>query len=301
MNLYFLLLLVIFFSGAVYAQQTNDEKIYWHIQTNDGNEYIGTVFKRDAEEIVLDTENLGLITIQMKDVRSMEVVTGQPPTTRENERNEGNERNERPDNFQSGRYLWMPNGYGLRAGEAYYQNTLVLVNQASVGLSDNFSIGVGLVPLFQFAGPTPAWLTPKFSIPLVKDKVNIGLGALVGTVLGEQGTTFGIAYGVTTFGSRDKNLSVGLGYGFSDGGWATTPTFSLSGMFRAGRRQYFVSENYLINTGDEIFGLLSFGGRTVWSRISLDYGAIMPVYDYYDGGFVPLVPWAGITIPLGKK
>jgi hypothetical protein len=286
MKIYIPFFLVILVYGAASAQQTNDTKILWRIETNDGNEYVGTVFKRDPEEIVLETENLGLITIRMVDVHTMEVVTPQ-------QMKQGGVWTENP---QGARYFWVPNGYGLKRGEGYYQNTLVLVNQASVGLSDHFSIGVGMVPLFLFRGPTPAWITPKFSIPVVKDKVNIGVGALIGTVLGEQNTSFGIAYGVTTFGSRDKNISLGVGYGFADGGWADTPTFSLSGMIRAGKRQYFVSENYLINTGDEIFGLLSFGGRTVWSRISLDYGGVLPAID--EETFV--IPWVGITLPLGR-
>ena len=291
-KLFIIFFFIISSYNAADAQQQGQE-IFWRIETQDGNEYIGTVFKRTPEEIVLDTEKLGLITIQMQDVKTMEVVTNRQEARRESTGNE------RPENFQAGRYLFMPNGYGLRSGEAYYQNILVLVNQASIGLTDNFSIGVGMVPFFQFGGPTPVWLTPKFSIPVVPDKVNIGVGALVGTVLGEQGTSFGVAYGVSTFGTRDKNLSVGLGYGFSEEEWADTPTFSLGGMFRVGRRQYFISENYLINTGSEVFGLLSFGGRTVWDRISLDYGGVLPLVP--DIGPVFMIPWAGITLPLGKS
>ncbi len=66
-----------------------------------------------------------------------------------------------------------------------------------MGVTNYFSIGAGIVPVFLFGGgATPVWITPKFSIPVVKDKFNVGAGALVGTVLGASGTGFGLLYGL---------------------------------------------------------------------------------------------------------
>ena len=53
----------------------------------------------------------------------------------------------------------------------------------------------------------------------------------MGAILSEGGLA-GVLYGVATFGSRDRNLTLGVGFGFSENGWADTPTFSLGGMTR---------------------------------------------------------------------
>ena len=97
------------------------------------------------------------------------------------------------ENPQATRYFWSPNGYNLKKGEGYYQNVWIMGNQAIYGITNHISAGIGTIPLFLFGGaPTPVWLTTKFSIPVVENKFNVGAGALVGTILGEEHTSFGI-------------------------------------------------------------------------------------------------------------
>ncbi|RLD25441.1 MAG: hypothetical protein DRI70_07125 [Bacteroidetes bacterium] len=203
------------------------------------------------------------------------------------------------DNPQSTRYFFSPNGYGLKAGEGYYQNVWIMVNSFAVGITDVFSIGAGIVPLFLFAGsPTPVWFTPKFSIPISKDKVNLGGGALLGTVLGEGNTGFGILYGITTLGSRDNNITAGLGYGYAGGDWAKSPMINLNGMSRIWARGYLISENYFIQTVGSTQVILSFGGRWIIKDAGLAFGLVLPVIDT---GSLFAIPWLGITIPFGNK
>ncbi|PSR57330.1 hypothetical protein AHMF7605_15530 [Adhaeribacter arboris] len=203
------------------------------------------------------------------------------------------------ENPQSTRYLFAPNGYGLKRGEGYYQNVLVFVNQISVGITNNISIGAGTVPLFLFGTSTPVWLLPKVSFPVVKDKFNVGAGALVGSVLGEDSEGFGIVYGISTFGSRDKNISLGLGYGYAAGDWATAPTFTLNGMLRTGNRGYLLTENYLIGTGDGSIGLITLGGRRIIKRVGLDFGLVIPAGSDIDT-FIA-IPFLGLTVPFGQS
>jgi hypothetical protein len=177
----------------------------------------------------------------------------------------------------------------------------VLFNQASVGVTDNFSVGAGMMPLFLFAGaPTPVWFTPKLSFPVVKDRVNVGAGALVGTVIG-GGETFngsaGLLYGLSTFGSRDKNMTIGLGYGFAEGEIASTPVLTVSGMLRTGPRGYLLTENYLIRAGDQTVGLLMVGGRRIIQKAGLDFGLVIPTGT---GESFMALPWLGLTIPFGN-
>lgn len=176
----------------------------------------------------------------------------------------------------------------------------MLFNQASIALSDNFSIGVGTLPLFLFNGTsTPVWITPKVSVPIIEDKFNVGEGALAGAVLGEGESAFGIFYGVSTFGSRDRNLTLGLGYGYAGGAWANSPLFTLSGIMRIGRNGYLLTENYYMSVEDVSLVIFSAGGRLMIKRIGLDMGLFLPFSEAEESFFIAL-PWLGFSVPLGK-
>lgn len=260
------------------------------VQTKDGNEYLGTITSEDEVKIIISTQNLGDISIFRSDiVRISGMDTGKMVN--------GEFWFSNP---QATRYYWLPNGYGLKKGESYYQNVWIFFNQVSTGITDNFSIGAGMVPLFLFAGSqTPVWITPKVSIPVVKDKFNLGAGALAGTVIGADEGGFGMLYGLSTFGSRDKNLTIGLGWAFAGGSIANAPTVSVAGMIRTGPRGYFLTENYFISAGGETIGFMSAGGRRIIKRISLDYGLFLPIASGLDT--IIAVPWLGITLPFGKN
>lgn len=280
----FVLFLFIITSSGINAQTTDSTFI--KVETIDGNEFVGKIVKEDAEKIILETEKLGKITIQKVDLKSREQITSEQI------------KNGKLwfDNPQATRYFWAPNGYGLKKGEGYYQNIYVLWNQFSVGVTDNFSLGAGVIPLFLFGGtPTPVFATAKFSIPLKKEKINLGGGAIIGTVLGEDLGGFGIVYGVSTFGSRDNNVTFGIGYGFAGGDFASTPLINFSGMSRISSRGYIITENYYINGG----GVISLGGRWMIKKASLDFLLVIP-YGEDIGTFVAF-PVIGFAIPFGSN
>lgn len=288
-----ILLLVLIITGfslqSSFAQEEQDSVTLYRIETIDGNEFTGRIIRENTDSVWLSTRTVGDLSFARKNIRKMERLKGTMAQ-------DGILWQENP---QATRYFWAPNGYGLKKGEGYYQNLWVLFNQASVGLSDHFSIGVGVVPLFLFAGTsTPVWLTPKFSVPVVEDKVNVGGGALLGTVLGESDMGFGIAYGVSTFGSRDLNVTVGLGYGYAGGSWANSPMVNISGIARTGKNGYLLTENYLIDAGEETLVMLSFGGRRMIRKFGLDFGLFIPVTSELDT-FVAL-PWLGFSVPFGN-
>jgi|WetSurSiteA1Bulk_404760.scaffolds.fasta_scaffold02250_5 hypothetical protein len=286
----FLLFFLLLQPLTALAQVVPDSTTLYRVETTDGNEYSGKIIYQDDLELRLSTEKLGILTLSKKDISK---ITQLRPEKMKNGVYWA-------DNPQSTRYLWQPNGYGLKAGEAYYQNIWVLFNQLSVGLTNNISLGVGMLPLFLFGGsPTPVWLAPKISIPIKKDKFNMGAGALLATVIGESSSGFGILYGIATAGSRDNNISLGLGYGFADGGWAESPTLSLSGMVRTGARGYLISENYYIDTGSDYqILILSAGFRWIIKKAGLDFSLIFPFEESMES-FVAF-PWLGVTIPFGK-
>ncbi|HPE74544.1 MAG TPA: hypothetical protein PLC80_00565, partial [Draconibacterium sp.] len=208
----FLFLFVFIFTIPATSQTTNDSTIV-NIETVDGNEFMGEIVSEDSLKITLKTEKLGEISIFKTEIKKFN-------TVKNLQIKDGKYWFPNP---QSTRYFWSPNGYGLKKGEGYYQNIWVLWNQFAYGLSDNFSIGGGVIPIFLFSAPTPVFATAKFSIPIIENKFNIAAGAIVGTVAGESETGFGILYGLATLGSHDANVTFGMGYGFAGGEMASSP------------------------------------------------------------------------------
>lgn len=271
------------------AQEKSDSTLY-RVETKDGNEYIGYIISQDGQFLVLATEKLGTITLQKTDIKNIREIRADRLKAGQLWF----------DNPQATRYFWQPNGYGLERGESYYQNVWIFFNQMAFGMTDNFSIGGGIMPLFLLGGlPTPVWLNPKISVPISENQFNVGAGALMGTVIGNnsgiESPGYGIVYGITTFGSRDKNISFGMGYGYAGGDWANSPTLTISGMLRTGPRGYLLTENYFISTAGSNVALFSFGGRRIIKSSGIDFGLIMPSTN---GGSFIAIPWLGFTVPM---
>lgn len=252
---------------------------------------MGNIVSDDGIQIEFNTRKLGIIKFPKNEIKNILKIEREKLV-------KGKFWFENP---QSTRYFWSPNAYGLKKGEGYYQNLWVLWNQASVGITDNFSIGVGVIPIFLFGGSeyTPLWIVPKFSIPVVKDKFNLGAGIPAGTIGFQSDGGFGIAYGIGTYGNRNNNVTVGLGYGYAGGEWANRPLINISVMVRLTSKTYFLSENYFIGIDGEWAGFLSVGARSMISKVGLDYGLFIPISSEMDGLYA--LPWLGLTIPFGIK
>jgi hypothetical protein len=290
-QIFFVFFIIVMFQNLTcYGQNLPDSTKTLRIETKDGNIFVGSVITQDSLTLVLKTESLGEIRIPKMNIKSK--------TELKEVKKVGSEF--WLPNPQSSRYFWAPNGYGLKQGSSYYQNIWILYNQFSFGLADNFSIGAGMVPMFLFAGTaTPFWIVPKISIPVVENKFNIGTGAFLGTIIGEDVGLFGLLYGTTTFGSRDKNISFGLAYGFAGGQWLKVPVINISSMIRTGPKGYFITENYAISFEGEVVVLISAGGRSIIRNVGLDYSLWIPIGAELDT-FVA-IPFLGITVPIGKK
>jgi hypothetical protein len=283
-----LLLFLFFGSFSLHAQFIPNQdsvsaKPYVYIELLNGEDYEGFLLEQNSERLIIINEQGLEIRIKMLDVKSIEFERAE--TIKESHYN-----------LQASRYFFGPNALSMRRGEGYYQNNWVFLNQVSFGLSDRFTIGAGTIPLFIFGygAPTPIWITPKFSMPIIPGKVNAAVGGLFGTIAGEDdfNSTFGIGYGAFTLGNHDRNINLSVGYGMADGVWSDYPTISLSGMARLSKKFYLITENYFIFDTY----LFSLGGRSIWSEVSLDYGFIASPQE-----FEALIPWLGITVPFRFK
>lgn len=266
------------------AIDSTEKKIAVIVSLKNGNEYIGVILNQTKDEIILDSQKHGEISIKWQDISSITDI---------NKEDIDKKGRYYEYNLQSTRYFFGPNGFGLKKGEGYYQNVWIFFNQASYGITEYFSMSAGIVPAFLIAGtPTPAWVVPKFSIPIKKDFFTIGVGGLFGAIIGD-GTTFGIGFGSFTLGNRNYNLSFSLGFGMVDGEWSSNPVMTLSGMARVSRKTYLLTENYFF---PDNLTLLSFGARSFAGRVGIDYGLFLPMQvDIFIA-----IPWLGVTIPFGK-
>jgi len=282
-TLIFSFALIFVITSSAYAQQSD----LYRVETTDGNTFVGQLISETDEAITILTESAGEITISRKNIRKMTLL----------ENDQMREDGYWHDNPQSTRYLFAPNAIGLRKGEGYYQNTWILFNNVNYGITNNFSLGAGTVPLFLFgSSSTPFWIMPKLSIPVASDLVHLSAGALIGGVIGEEDGSGGLLYGTGTVGDTNKNLTLGLGYAYGGGEIWSTPVVNISGMYRTGQSIYFISENYFIPDTDA-GGLVSFGVRWAPENFAVDFALIRPLEDL--GSFVGL-PWLGLTIPFGR-
>jgi hypothetical protein len=268
----------------VQAQTVGEQ---YRIETVQGNVFMGVIVSHNEDSIVLNSAELGEITINRVNIISIKNIgIGRMV--------DGRYWFENP---QSTRYFFATNARGLKQGHWYYQNTWIFFNNVNAGVTDNISLGVGIIPLFLFGSSTsPVWFMPKVSIPIKTDNLYLAAGGLFGGLIGEESAGLGFAYGVATVGSSDKNLSLGLGYGYAGSEWSNTPFVNISGMLRVARRTYLLTENYFISADSETYGLLSFGIRYAPEQLAVDFGLIRPT----DADGLIGVPWLGITIPFGR-
>lgn len=283
-----LLVLVFLIPGIEsYSQERSDSLSLWIMDTEDGNSFMGSIAAEDSSILILLTDIYGKVTIPVKQIKRRKELIQQELVKGEYWFR----------NPHDTRYFFMTSSYGLNGGEGYYQNTWIMFNQLSYGITDYFTLGTGVVPLFLFAGsPTPFWITPKVAIPIVREKINLSAGMILGYLLGED-FGFGIGYGAISIGSRDSNLTLGAGWAYADAQWADFPTLTLSGMTRVGKKTYLITENYYIGTGNSSIGIISAGGRSVQKKLAIDYGLVFPV-GVESGTFIA-IPWLGIALPFG--
>lgn len=287
---------MLFLSNVSLAQQPAlvDTSLWVIIYTTDGNEFSGQIIYQNAEQVSLKTEHFGDLIIPRKIISSIrpaqkpKLVNGRVVF----------------ENPHTPRYFVGTSAYGLRKGEGCYENGELFLNQVSYGLSDQFSLGVGFAPFFLFFdGPFPVWITPKFSIPIKKDKMHIALSGLFGHEFNDYyefndyGASINATYLQFTYGSRDANITGSIGLNLSNGRWAEKPIYSLAGTIRILPRLALLGESYFLTDPDDRVQLHGIGLRFMGRRIAFDAGLTIYRDDYGDS--YPL-PWGSLHIPFGR-
>lgn len=186
------------------------------------------------------------------------------------------------------RLFFSPTARPLEAGEGYFSVYEIFFTMLTVGLSDWLAIsgGTSLIPA---AETQLVYLNLKVT-PYHDDQFSLAFGGFQSWILDHS---MGIAYGVTTFGSKNYALSIGLGFGNVDGEFTDTPALVVGADLRLSNSVKFISENWLV---EEEF-VYSFGLRFFGDNLAGDFGLFGTAATLE--GF-PFFPWIGITYNFGR-
>jgi hypothetical protein len=280
----------------------------YRITLRSGTVLAGTLLATRPLELEFATSQPGAVIIARNQIAAMQLV---PPTEAA-----GALRHPTWEYVGNGtRVFFSPTARNLRAGEGYAQSIDVFLLGANVGITDYVSFGVlaSALPGVGLGNQFVA-LTPKASFPISKS-VNVGAGVLYARIPSfysyESGYGAGVAYGLTTFGSADNNLTLGLGYGFTgqgtrngyynqERGFGKSPVAVLSGATRVSRRLSLMSENYFITSGNGGVGGL-YGIRLNWPRTTFGIGSFYVAPFEGEGVFGYVYPvYLDLALRFGK-
>jgi hypothetical protein len=254
----------------------------YRVTLKDGSELVCDVLSQTADSLVIRTGTnltLALSRLQISDLQELSgrFVDGEY---------------RRPDPNGS-RLFFGPTGRPVHGG--YLAAYEIFFPFLSVGIADIVTLSGG-VTLFPGVTEQLFYIAPKITFPFGSENFNLAAGVLYTNITGGDAEGAGIAYGVTTVGSRDVSVTVGLGLGFAGGEFAQNPILMIGGEARLSNSVALISENW-IPTGADV-QLISLGFRFFGDHLSADLGLVHPVTDTTTKGF-PFFPWLGFCYNFG--
>jgi hypothetical protein len=254
------------------------------IRLRDGSTLIGriTAVTPDSVRVRLEQGEVGLARSGIGQVRQV------PRTSLRN----GEYWFENP---HSTRLLFSSTAYPLEKGTGYYSNTWLFIHTFAAGISDRFTLGGGATTIPGLAlHENPVYLLPKYTV-LDGPRTKVALGALVGflpfnTDPDDDVSTAGLLYAVGTTGTRESNVSLGLGWGYANGEATETPAVMFGGQGRISRRVSLISENWFVSGGGETEGVISYGLRFLGENLSVDLAWVTAL-----GAGGVGIPWLGFA------
>lgn len=199
-HLFSTLLLLFAFVSISYAQPGSATKV---IQLTNGNEYTGTILSDDGREILIETAALGKIYIKKSEIKSISDYKEDDFVVLNSEKVKSNP--------FSTRYSFTTNALPIKKKENYYMINL-WGPEFHIAVADNFNIGV----MTTWIG-SPFALAAKYSFQTKNPKLNFSIGEIAGNggYIDPQ-TLISLSFGNVTYGDRDRNVTLGVGYGVFD-------------------------------------------------------------------------------------
>ncbi len=257
------------FAGLATAQDVSagnqaarsPETAVMELDLTDGSVVYGRVETSEPDRVVFKTLSGTSLDVDRERIRSLQAAEGRIV-----------DGEFQPADPNGTRLFFGPTARSLKRGEGYLSVYEVVLPFVQVGLTDRVSFGIGTPLVFGGGGDRPVWISPK--VQLHKGgRFSAAVGLLHFTNIGDS--SIGIAYAITTYGTRDSAISAGLGYGYARGGNESgrTTLAMIGGEHRISKRVAFVTENYIWSGS----GILSAGVRFFGDHLSTDLGLMKPV------------------------
>lgn len=202
-------------------------------------------------------------------------------------------------NSDASRYLFAPSAITLKKGDFYYQNTYLLINSIYAGISDHITIGAGIE--LQFLMMSQDGIAPSFFITAntgyqISENLHVGGGFMFINTLMPNSTkrsNGAYAYGLGTYGNKNHNITMGLGWGVFKNEFRNKPYLNLSAMTRIGKRTAFIAENWFLPF-DKYEVYYSGGLRIFGQRASVDI-ALIYIQDNKES-LISVIPYIDLVI-----
>lgn len=215
----------------------------------DGSEIIGHVLSDNGKEVIIETDNLGKIYLDKKDIKTI------VNKVKDDEIYYGEYQAEGP--FTT-RYSFTNNALPIKKGENY-----AMVNlygpEVHFAVTDRLNVGI----MSTWIG-SPMALAMKYTFKTKESKVNFSLGSIIGTsgYIRNFGGFGSLNWASVTFGDRKNNLTLSGGYGFIKSGNYTYdyygnkrkmekmsqgPAFSVAGIVRIGAKTSLIFDMVCFN------------------------------------------------------
>lgn len=278
---------VLLCSLIISSQTLKAQEVLFNFQEDDfvkvqlikGSEFYGKVISMDETSIKIESNTVGTITLNKSDIESIALTEPQHILPSEPE--------DTFDNPNAIRHFLTETAFTVGEGTIQYHNIMLGGHIFTYGLSDDLSVS-GAFELFSvFASDTPVLaLSLKYTFDSDDDDIHFALGGNLLTVSDGGSSVFsGSVFGLTTFGNKNNNLTIGLGYAFYDGETTETPAVQIGGMTRLTENLMFVADQMLVSDNSDSILVGTLALRMMWENFSLDVG----VGTDYNSGAIPII------------
>ena len=213
----------------------------------DKSELNGQLIEENDQQLVIRTKVMGLMTISRTEIKKVIYLNAKG----------------RLPNPTPYRYFLGQSAYNLEKGEGFYQNVLGTFNLVGYGISDRLSGLVGVELITLSLGEPLITANLKYGFPVAKN-LNMGLSGSLFTFSDEF--TLGSVTGMATYGSKESNISVGVGYGIANGTVSDGALINIAGQLRIAKKLSLLTENYILSGASG--GVNSFGVRFIGKKIT---------------------------------
>jgi hypothetical protein len=231
------------------------------IRLSDGSVLYGRVTERTVETLTVETQSGATVRLRRGQVVEMTLMRGRVVN--------GQVWGDDP---HATRLFFGPTARAIPRGEGYFGVYELFFPFVSYGVTDRFTISGGTPVVPDVIGQL-FYVAPKYEV-LRTPNASAAVGVLALFATQELTGSAGLLYGVGTFGTPDRALTLGATVPFvateGDSEIGDQPVFMVGAEARMTRRTKFLTENYVFP--GENGGLVSGGVRFFGERLSADFG-----------------------------